>query len=130
MNFQYLLKGEDKQLCTGLLHSEVWCKCKYASCRATPIHKDMIDCYERLRIKLNVPLKINSGHRCAQHNYDSGGSPKSFHQSFLAIDIAYTGALLNFPQEIVIKHIQEAGFQFSYYDSVKHFFHCQVSRFL
>lgn len=129
MKFYNILKGVEKQLCLGMLHSEVWCKCKHVSCKATPVHQEILDAYEKLRIKLNVPFKISSGHRCELHNHEVGGTARSYHQYFLAIDVVYVGAITNYPVDIVIKHATEAGFQFVYYNSEKNFFHFQVGRF-
>lgn len=123
-----LFKSDERQLCTGLLHSEFRCQCKHPSCKYTPIRGIFIEAYEKLRMKLNIPLKINSGYRCTYHNHDIGGTPRSMHQSGLAIDIAYTGALLNYPPDIVLKHITESGFHMSYFDDKKNFFHMQTIR--
>jgi uncharacterized protein YcbK (DUF882 family) len=42
---------------------------------------------QRLRDKLNVPIKINSGYRCELHNSLIGGSKNSQHLKGLASDI-------------------------------------------
>jgi len=123
-----LFKSDERQICLGLEHSEARCKCKHPSCRHTPIRQSFIEAYVKLRTKLNIPLKINSFYRCPLHNYEIGGSPRSSHMSGLAIDISYSGSLLNFPVEVVIKHITEAGFAMCYFDEAKKFFHMQVLR--
>ena len=130
MKFYNILKGANKSLCLGLSQSEFDCKCKHISCKVTPINSELIDCYERLRIKLNIPLRITSGFRCSLWNHECGGTARSYHQHGLAIDFAYEGALLNYPTDIILKHIQEAGFQFSYFHKEKNFFHAQTSRFI
>jgi hypothetical protein len=129
MKFFNILKGTEKQLGIGLLHSEFWCRCKHVSCKSTPIHQEFIDAYVRLRVKLNVPLRITSGFRCHLWNHECGGTARSYHQYGLALDFAYENAVTNYPVEIILKHIQEAGFQFSYYNKEKNFFHIQLGRF-
>jgi uncharacterized protein YcbK (DUF882 family) len=129
MKFFNILKGQGKSLCLGLSQDEFDCKCKNPSCKVTPIHQEFLDAYEALRKKLNVPLRITSGYRCPLHNYNVGGTARSYHQHGMAVDFAYENAVTNYPVDIILKHAHEAGFQFCYYHKDKNFIHCQIGRF-
>lgn len=76
------------RLIKGLSAKEFQCKCKYVSCTSVLASKQLIKAYGAFRLLVNRPLKINSGHRCPQHNYKIGGKPLSRHQSGEAIDIS------------------------------------------
>jgi len=62
---------------------EIACPC----CGEIHIWPDALDALERLRVAMNAPLHIDSGHRCALHNARVGGAPLSLHKK-LAFDIA------------------------------------------
>lgn len=83
-----LLKSTNTRLCKGLKSSEIACKCSNESCRMTMYCSDMIKAYEGFRELVGVPLIINSGYRCPQHNKAVGGTPMSRHQTGEAIDIS------------------------------------------
>jgi uncharacterized protein YcbK (DUF882 family) len=123
-----LLKHEERQLCLGLNHEEFRCKCQHPSCTSTPIRKELIEAYEKLRKKLNIPLKITSGYRCPLHNFGLlGSSKKSAHMCGLAIDVGYVGELSKLSIDEVIREIQGAGFHMSYYSASGNFFHMQIN---
>ena len=63
--------------------AEIACRC----CGEIFIWPDALDTLERLRVTMNAPLHIDSGHRCALHNARVGGAPLSLHKK-LAFDIA------------------------------------------
>ena len=65
---------------------EIVCPC----CGEIFIWPEALDALERLRLAMNAPLRINSGHRCALHNARVGGAPLSLHKR-LAFDIALAG---------------------------------------
>lgn len=46
---------------------------------------------ESLRTFLSVPLVVNSGYRCKEHNEEVGGKPSSFHLQGMAADISIIG---------------------------------------
>jgi len=125
-----ILKGQEKQLAKGLMHSEFQCSCNYKECQMTIVRKELLKAYEALRIEVDIPLKIGSGFRCQRHNHDIsalGSSKRSAHCSGEAIDIHYVGALKDkySPEEftkLIIKH----GFVFTYFNKDKSFFHLQV----
>lgn len=62
---------------------ELACHC----CGEMCVWPDALDALERLRVAMNAPLAINSGHRCAIHNARVGGAPLSMHKQ-LAFDVA------------------------------------------
>jgi len=62
---------------------EIACPC----CGEIHIWPDALDALERLRVAMNAPLHIDSGHRCLLHNARVGGAPLSLHKK-LAFDIA------------------------------------------
>lgn len=51
---------------------------------------DALDRLQRLRNMMGEPLRIMSGHRCAEHNAAVGGAPNSMHLK-MAFDIAIEG---------------------------------------
>jgi zinc D-Ala-D-Ala carboxypeptidase len=59
-------------------------------CGETCVWSTALDALERLHTGLNVPLHINSAHRCGIHNAQVGGAPLSLHKK-LAFDIALGG---------------------------------------
>jgi hypothetical protein len=62
---------------------EIACRC----CGELYHWPEAMDALERLRLMMNAPLHINSGHRCALHNARVGGAPLSLHKK-LAFDVA------------------------------------------
>jgi zinc D-Ala-D-Ala carboxypeptidase len=66
--------------------TDIACRC----CGEIFIWPEALDALERLRVALNAPLHIDSGHRCALHNARVGGAPLSLHKK-LAFDIALAG---------------------------------------
>lgn len=62
---------------------EFECRC----CGAVKISPDLVDLLERLRDSLARPIAVTSGYRCAAHNAEVGGAPKSFHLLGRAADI-------------------------------------------
>ncbi len=66
--------------------SELACR----HCGDAYIWPEFLDCLQCLRDKINVPLHVLSGHRCALHNAMIGGAPLSQHLK-LAVDISLYG---------------------------------------
>lgn len=64
---------------------EFACKC---GCGFDSVDQKVIDMCQKIRDKLGVPVKINSGCRCAKHNQKVGGVKNSQHTLGLAADIA------------------------------------------
>jgi hypothetical protein len=67
--------------------AEISCPC----CGETVIDPSALDCLQRLRNAMGTRIRINSGHRCVQHNKQVGGAPKSRHLGGGAFDIAVAG---------------------------------------
>ena len=63
--------------------SDIACRC----CGEIYIWPQALDALELLRVAMDAPLHIDSGHRCALHNARVGGAPLSLHKK-LAFDIA------------------------------------------
>jgi hypothetical protein len=65
---------------------ELACPC----CGEVCLWPEPLDAIERLRVAMAVPLRIDSGHRCALHNARVGGAPLSLHKR-LAFDVSLSG---------------------------------------
>jgi uncharacterized protein YcbK (DUF882 family) len=63
---------------------------------------------DHTRQMLGLPMTINSGYRCANHNGTVGGSSTSSHLLGLAVDIGCENSDYRFK---LIKALQAAGFQ-------------------
>lgn len=81
-------KGIHIKICKGLSSQEFECQCKNEFCKATIIQDRLIKAYNVFRGAVDVPLKINSGFRCAAHNFAVGGTSLSRHQTGEAIDVS------------------------------------------
>ena len=68
--------------------SEFQCKGKNCCGNVVKISSKLVTMLQALRGKLGVPLIINSGYRCKEHNTKVGGSSDSYHGQGLAVDIA------------------------------------------
>ena len=62
------------------------CNCGFAT-----VDVELIEVLENLREVYNVPIKINSGCRCAKHNKAVGGEDGSKHMQGIAVDIVVSG---------------------------------------
>ncbi len=80
--------------------SELACRC----CGELPesLDEQLLDRLEMLRLAMNAPLRVTSGHRCRTRNLQVGGKAYSQHKS-LAVDVSlakhdhlkmYTNAIL------------------------------------
>ena len=65
--------------------SEFACKC---GCGKKDIDQRVIDMAETIRLALGVPVRVNSGCRCKEHNARSKGVPNSKHTKGLAADLS------------------------------------------
>ncbi|MGA9658222.1 MAG: D-Ala-D-Ala carboxypeptidase family metallohydrolase [Asticcacaulis sp.] len=70
---------------------ELSCRCgKF--CAGEYYHDpDFLGALEAMRMRLGMPLRINSGRRCPLHNAAVGGAPLSQHRVALAVDINVAG---------------------------------------
>ena len=64
--------------------SEFGCKC----CGENRIDQRVIDIAQAIRDELGVPVRVNSGYRCATHNRNVGGVKGSRHTKGLAADLS------------------------------------------
>ena len=108
------------RLCYGLTSREIQCGCVNDFCTATLISEELIQAYEKFRLKIGIQLNVNSGYRCPAHNKAVGGKPLSQHQVGKAIDISLN-TLKDFSREHIEKLAKEAGFSFiKFYKSFVH----------
>ena len=68
---KHFSKAEFKCECCGL----------FIECR------ELINRLEKVRKKVGVPIRVNSGTRCIKHNTEVGGADNSKHMAGLAADI-------------------------------------------
>lgn len=69
---------------------EFACHCNYKDCPGHPLPetlKPLAEALEKYREVLGVPIIIRCGYRCAKHNKDVGGSPRSQHMEGRAVDL-------------------------------------------
>lgn len=95
-------KGTKAKLGGGLISCNFDCHCTYPSCRKTLISPELIErllllytCYLASR---DDKILLSSAYRCAQHNIDVGGAPKSLHMNgeaadLVCLDIAFLHSL-------------------------------------
>ena len=65
--------------------NEFACKC---GCGANEIKQKVIDMAQKIRDKVGVPIRINSGYRCIRHNAEVKGVKNSKHTLGLAADLS------------------------------------------
>ena len=66
-------------------------KCKCGECDSDTVDTELLTVLEDLREHFNVPVKINSSHRCPAHNAAVGGGDASQHKQGRAADIVVVG---------------------------------------
>lgn len=73
--------------------AECRCKCGGRYCNGYPAEmaEETMRLADEIRRRAGVPLNVNSGVRCKQHNSDVGGVWKSLHLTGQAIDLAPIG---------------------------------------
>lgn len=84
---------------------EYACKC---GCGKSDISEKLLSMLDELREKCNMPLIINSGLRCENHNSKSNGSPTSSHVLGLAVDIKAVSSQDKFT---IVKNAIDVGFK-------------------
>ena len=84
----YLIRGidENKQLSKNFKAGEFFCQC--GKCDTQLIRLDHVKKLQLLRDRMGIPLKVNSGYRCVEHNAKVGGEPKSTHTMGMATDLS------------------------------------------
>lgn len=102
--------------------SEFACNC---GCGLDDVSIDLVDRLQSIRDVLGVPLRINSGLRCLQHNQAVGGVPHSAHMRGTAADVAVLDSELRF------RFVKAAlGFDFERVGIAKTFVHVDLDPFL
>lgn len=82
-------RGKSVQLSKNFKSTEFDCKC--GKCKDTLIDDKLITLLQKLRNKVEKPIIINSGFRCAAHNKAVGGATTSQHTIGKAADIRVSG---------------------------------------
>ena len=54
---------------------------------AVNVDEELVAFLEEFRMELGVPIRVNSGFRCDEHNKSVGGHPRSFHRLGMAADV-------------------------------------------
>lgn len=85
--------------------SEFACQC---GCGFDRVEPDFITMLQQVRDALGVPVRVNSGCRCQQHNDDVGGVPHSAHMRGRAADIAVWDSEYRWQ---LVSHALEVGFK-------------------
>lgn len=67
--------------------AEFACRC----CGETKPNMELMLALEDVRAKFGLPVAVNSGYRCPEHNANVGGSPRSQHMLGTAADIYIKG---------------------------------------
>lgn len=68
--------------------NELKCSCGKCETTASDIDSNLVYNLEKLRDAFGLPLKINSGYRCEDHNKAVGGAKNSQHKYGKAADIS------------------------------------------
>ena len=78
---------------------EFECRC----CGRLVLDDNLLDGLEALRKLAGVPVVVNAGYRCRQHNQEVGGVPNSQHTQGLAADIRLPGLSLQRMYELALE---------------------------
>ena len=62
-------------------------KCQCGECDCDTVDSDLLECLEDIRHHFEMPVTINSAHRCQDHNEAVGGASNSQHLYGRAADI-------------------------------------------
>ena len=82
-------KKEDQKLSENFMLREFHCKC--SRCSSTVLDERLVEILQQLRDHFQVPIRINSGYRCKEHNAEVGGVSNSAHMRGMAADIHVSG---------------------------------------
>ena len=83
--------------------SEFACHC----CGKNKIDQKVIDMCQKIRDALGVPVRVNSGYRCATHNAKVGGVKGSKHTLGMAADLSSSLSAVDMFN--TVKKLQAAG---------------------
>jgi zinc D-Ala-D-Ala carboxypeptidase len=115
-----LKKDLDIPICIGLSSKEARCNCENEFCRSTVIDDRFVVAYEKFRILIGMPLKINSLYRCVAHNFKVGGKSLSRHTIGEGVDISLK-SLDHLSKDDITFAAKKCGFTFIlFYDTFVH----------
>lgn len=57
-------------------------------CGENKVNQELINLCQKIRDKVGLPIRINSGYRCPAHNASVGGVKNSYHVQGLAADLS------------------------------------------
>lgn len=83
----------------------------------------VFDGIQHIRFMLGVQVVITSAYRTKLHNKEVGGKYNSKHLDGKAVDFI----IKDVPISQVLTAIEEAGFNYWYYDDKKKFYHAQLT---
>lgn len=91
--------------------AEFRCQCGGKYCDGFPAEpvEETVRLADEIRRRAGVPLNVNSGVRCKQHNADVGGVSNSLHLTGQAIDLAPIGGNISVAQLQEIAEQVQAG---------------------
>lgn len=72
------------QLTKNFSRKELECNCGCGQCRMNP---ELLEILQEIRDEMCVPIYINSGYRCKEHNFSVGGTANSQHLVGKAVDV-------------------------------------------
>ena len=101
---------------------ELQCRC----CGQLKIDSRLLDGLEALRALAGIPILVHAGYRCARHNAEVGGVPRSEHTLGMAADIRLPGMSLQRMYELASSIPQFAEGGIGVYD--EDFLHVDVRR--
>ena len=98
---------------THFKREEFACQC---GCGGDTVDAEILETLEKIREHFGVPVTVTSGYRCAEHNKDIGGAPKSQHLLGRAADIQLPEV---FPQDVA-RYARELGVSVGNYITFTH----------
>ena len=109
-----------RDLSAHFSREELQCRC----CGQLMIDSLLLDGLEALRALSGVPVVVHAGYRCARHNAEVGGVPRSEHTLGMAADIHLPGMSLQRMYELASSIPQFAEGGIGVYDG--NFLHVDV----
>ena len=117
-------KKENQKLSENFTLREFHCKC--SRCSTTMLDERLVQILQQLRHHFNVPIRINSGYRCKEHNAEVGGVSNSAHMRGMAADIYVTGIA----PKVVAQYAEQIGVGcVGLYEDFVHFGSAEEKRF-
>ncbi len=125
MTTRVALRTEKFQLSEHLSIQEMHCHCLNPFCNITLYDDELGKYFEHLRFIIgNIPIRINSGFRCAAHNMQlPNSSMRSQHLVGRAIDM---GIPLGVDANVFYNAVKRVGFTFHYLSKDNDFVHADI----